>query len=56
MNDIIRNINIQIRLNEKEFEMLDVLSAALGLKRNDVIRKLIRDEWQTLQIPEGYDA
>jgi hypothetical protein len=52
MTELTRNINVQIRLNEKEYKMLDMLSAAYGLKKNDVIRKLIRDDWDTFQPPE----
>lgn len=55
MTELTRNINVQIRLNEKEYEMLEILTATYGLKKNDVIRKLIRDDWQTLQVPEGYE-
>ena len=54
MTELTRNINVQIRLNEKEYEMLEILTTAYGLKKNDVIRKLIRDDWQTLQPPEDY--
>ena len=46
MYDNVRNINVQVRLNEKEFEMLYILGNTLGLKKNDVIRKLIRDEYE----------
>jgi len=54
MTDTIRGINIQVRLNEKEYEMLDILCAAYGLRRTDVIRKLIRDDWETLQPPKEW--
>lgn len=54
MTDTIRGINIQVRLNEKEYEMLDILCATYGLRRTDVIRKLIRDDWETLQPPKEW--
>ena len=54
MNDNIRGINLQIRLNDREFDMLNVLCAAYGLKRTDVIRKLIREDWETLQPPKDW--
>ena len=54
LTDTIRGINIQVRLNEKEYEMLDILCAAYGLRRTDVIRKLIRDDWETLQPPKEW--
>ena len=46
MLEMTRNINIQVRLNEKEFEMLYMLSNTLGMKKNEVIRKLIRDKYE----------
>ena len=49
MSDNVRDINLQIRLNGRELEMLEILCAAYGLKRTDVIRKLIREDWETLQ-------
>ena len=49
-----RDINLQIRLNEREFDMLNVLCAAYGLKRTDVIRKLIREDWETFQPPKEW--
>lgn len=45
---IARDINLQIRLNEFENNMLSDLAEAYGLKRTDVIRRLIRDEWMSL--------
>ena len=54
MSDMIRDINLQIRLNEREFEMLEILCATYGLKRTDVIRKLIREDWETLQPPKEW--
>jgi len=47
-----RDINLQIRLNESEFNMLQDLSAAYGLKKTDVIRRLIREDWMTFQPPK----
>ena len=52
MSDNTRDINLQIRLNDREFDMLNVLSEAYGLKRTDVIRKLIREDWETFQPPK----
>lgn len=52
MTDYNRDINLQIRLNESEFNMLQELSAAYGLKRTDVIRRLIREDWITFRPPE----
>lgn len=49
-----RDINLQIRLNDREFDMLNVLCAAYGLKRTDVIRKLIREDWETFQPPKEW--
>ena len=49
-----RDINLQIRLNEREFDMLNILCTAYGLKRTDVIRKLIREDWETLQPPKEW--
>ena len=43
-----RDINLQIRLNGFENSMLNDLAEAYGLKRTDVIRRLIRDEWMSL--------
>jgi hypothetical protein len=54
MTDLVRTVNLQVRLNEKEYEMLDILCAAYGIKRTDVIRKLIRDDWETLQPPKEW--
>ena len=54
MSDNVRDINLQIRLNDREFEMLEILCAAYGLKRTDVIRKLIREDWETLQPPKEW--
>ena len=54
MSDNTRDINLQIRLNEREFDMLNVLCAAYGLKRTDVIRKLIREDWETFQPPKEW--
>lgn len=54
MTDNTRDINLQIRLNTREFEMLEILCAAYGLKRTDVIRKLIREDWKTFQPPEKW--
>ena len=54
MSDMIRDINLQIRLNGREFEMLEILCATYGLKRTDVIRKLIREDWETLQPPKEW--
>lgn len=54
MSDMVRDINLQIRLNEREFEMLQILCATYGLKRTDVIRKLIREDWETLQPPKEW--
>ena len=54
MSDNVRDINLQIRLNDREFDMLNVLCAAYGLKRTDVIRKLIREDWETLQPPKEW--
>lgn len=48
----IREFNLQVRLNQFELNMLDDICAAYGLKRTDVIRRLIRDEWMTLQSPK----
>ena len=45
---IARDINLQIRLNEFENNMINDLAEAYGLKRTDVIRRLIRDEWMSL--------
>lgn len=45
---IAREINLQIRLNEFENNMINDLAEAYGLKRTDVIRRLIRDEWMSL--------
>ena len=45
---IARTINLQIRLNEFENNMLSDVAEAYGLKRTDVIRRLIRDEWMSL--------
>ena len=45
---IARDINLQIRLNEFENKMINDLAEAYGLKRTDVIRRLIRDEWMSL--------
>ena len=52
MTDNTRDINLQIRLNESENKMLEELTFAYGLKRTDVIRKLIREDWETLQPPK----
>ena len=49
---IARDINLQIRLNEFENNMINDLAEAYGLKRTDVIRRLIRDEWMTFQSPK----
>ena len=54
MSDNTRDINLQIRLNEREFDMLNIICAAYGLKRTDVIRKLIREDWETLQPPKEW--
>ena len=54
MSDNVRDINLQIRLNDREFDMLNILCAADGLKRTDVIRKLIREEWERLQPPKEW--
>ena len=54
MTELTRSVNLQVRLNEKEYEMLDILCAAYGIKRTDVIRKLIRDDWETLQPPKEW--
>lgn len=54
MSDNTRDINLQIRLNDREFDMLNILCAAYGLKRTDVIRKLIREDWETLQPPKEW--
>lgn len=54
MSDNARDINLQIRLNGRELEMLEILCAAYGLKRTDVIRKLIREDWETLQPPKEW--
>ena len=54
MSDNTRDINLQIRLNEREFYMLNILCASYGLKRTDVIRKLIREDWETLQPPKEW--
>ena len=43
-----RDINLQIRLNGFESNMLQDLAEAYGLKRTDVIRRLIRDDWMSL--------
>ena len=51
MSDNTRDINLQIKLNEREFDMLNVLCEAYGLKRTDVIRKLIREDWETFHQP-----
>ena len=48
----IREFNLQVRLNQFELNMLDDVCAAYGLKRTDVIRRLIRDEWMTFQSPK----
>ena len=45
---ISREINLQIRLNGFENNMLNDLAEAYGLKRTDVIRRLIRDDWMSL--------
>lgn len=45
---IAREINLQIRLNGFENNMLNDLAEAYGLKRTDVIRRLIRDDWMSL--------
>ena len=45
---IAREINLQIRLNGFENSMLNDLAEAYGLKRTDVIRRLIRDDWMSL--------
>lgn len=52
MTDNTRDINLQIRLNESENKMLEELTFAYGLKRTDVIRKLIREDWETFQPPK----
>ena len=49
---IAREINLQIRLNEFEYNMLRDLTLVYGLKRTDVIRRLIRDDWMTIQSPK----
>ena len=51
---IARDINLQIRLNEFENNMINDLAEAYGLKRTDVIRKLIREDWETLQPPKEW--
>lgn len=43
-----REINLQVRINEFEYNMLQDLAEAYSLKRTDVIRRLIRDEWMSL--------
>lgn len=48
----VREFNLQVRLNQFELNMLDDICAAYGLKRTDVIRRLIRDEWMTFQSPK----
>ena len=45
---IAREINLQVRLNGFESNMLQDLAEAYGLKRTDVIRRLIRDDWLSL--------
>ena len=45
---VAREINLQIRLNGFENNMLNDLAEAYGLKRTDVIRRLIRDDWMSL--------
>ena len=54
MNDNNRDINLQIRLNDREIDMLNILCLTYGLKRTDVIRKLIREDWETLQPPKEW--
>ena len=54
MSDNTREINLQIRLNESENKMLEELTFAYGLKRTDVIRKLIREDWETFQPPKEW--
>ena len=49
-----RDINLQIRLNDREFDMLNRLCVSYGLKRTDVIRKLIREDWETFQTPKEW--
>ena len=48
----VREFNLQVRLNQFELNMLDDICAAYGLKRTDVIRRLIRDDWMTFQSPK----
>ena len=48
----VREFNLQVRLNQFELNILDDICAAYGLKRTDVIRRLIRDEWMTFQSPK----
>ena len=48
----VREFNLQVRLNQFELNMLDDICAAYGLKRTDVIRRLIHDEWMTFQSPK----
>lgn len=54
MSDNVRDINLQIRLNDRELDMLNILCETYGLKRTDVIRKLIREDWETLQPPKEW--
>ena len=52
--DNTRDINLQVMINETEFNMLQEVAVALGMKRTEAIRRLIRQEWESLQTPEGW--
>ena len=51
-SDINRGIQVQLRLNIKEINMLDDLCSNYGLRRSEVIRRLIREDWETFEPPE----